>query len=453
MQARLFLLLALPGLVLTGCPKPQEVKKPEVRVVEKSPSEIAAECGQIVEENQLSKFAEAEKLCNQALEKDPSQHKAHLHLARLYEKQENYGKVVSSYEKYRQAHPNDTNIQLKLADAYLKAKQYKQAVAMFEGFHKADPNNMDVMNTLVSLYRKDQQFAKAEKLAQEILARDAKNVHVYRNLILLYYDWGKLNQAILVSTLALQGLKAQDAGIYNNLGMIYLKKKDETRASANFMAALKIDKDNQEAHLNLGTIAIRRGAWKQALEHFETVLKKSPDHLYANRNYGVALMGTQRMMEAKKVYDKILALRPDDPEANFQTGVIYFTDAQFRSKQKESEQYFDKFLAHPTAKNLVSYERAKKFIEQAKARLKVISAMSTTTEPKPRTEPKKKPSKDVKLSDIPDEAGAKKDGAAPDKNPSSTGTPTPAPAGTKPDDRAGTPTAPRQTDPQPPPRR
>ncbi len=422
MPLRLSLLLIIPSLLLMGCPKKVEVKKPVKQVVVKSPGELTAECGQIVEENNTSKFAAAEQLCNKALSRDPNQKKAHLHLASMFEKKEDYGKAVDAYEKYRQLDPNDVKVQLKLANAYLKANKTKKAIDIFQEFQKADPDNISVMNTLVTLYRKNKQFPKAEKLARAILARDGKNVAVYRNLILLYYDWERYNQAILVATLALQGLKAKDAGIYNNLGMVYLKKKDDTKASANFKAALKLDKGNSQAHMNLGTIAIRRGAWRQALDHFQAVLKKEPNNLYANRNYGVALMGTRRLMEAKTIYEKVLSLRDNDAESIFQLGVIHFTAPELRKKQKESQKFFDQFLANPDAKKLKSYARATKFIKQAKQRLKVLAAMAGTNQPKPRPKPKKRAAKPASLDNIPDDGkkdedskdGTKKDGAKKD---------------------------------------
>ena len=47
-------------------------------------------------------------------------------------------------------------------------------------------------------------------------------------------------------------LNDSDPGIYNNLGIIYLKQGDEPSAIEAFKNALKLDPNSVEANMNLG---------------------------------------------------------------------------------------------------------------------------------------------------------------------------------------------------------
>lgn len=399
-QSYIYLLSLVALVALTGCPK-KVIKKPVVRTKVVTPFEFLLKCKASLD---AGKHGEVKQFCNKALE--GNQHKAHMYLAESAEQQNDFKAAASHFKQYiEKTKSADSKLQLRLANSYIKSGQTKPALEMFEAFRKSDPNNIGLMNNMVMLYRKDKQFKRSEALAQAILARDAKNVQAYRNLMLLYYDWGKYNQAELVASLALGAIK-KDAGIYNNLGMVYLKKKEYTKASANFLLAIKQNPKNIQANLNLGTLALKRGAWKQAYTHFGAVVKHNPTHDYANRNYATALMGMQKMLDAKGIYEGILQRKPNDAEATYQIGVIYFVYKKLK-KQKDSKQWFDRFLANPDAKKLPNYKVAKTFIKQAKQRLKILEAMSGST-PKPAPKKKKKPKKNISLDDIP---GGKKDGA------------------------------------------
>jgi len=405
-------------LMLSGCPSQKPVVKDAGPPI--TAESLLSDCENFEADG---KYIAAEKKCQESLGRKNIT-RTHKILANIYTKQGKHGKAAASFESFLKDNPNDNKTRLRLSNAYMKSGQASKALPLFEGFFKADPKNIGIMNNLVMLYRKAKKFDKAEKLARLVLAREPKNKQAYRNLILLYLDWKKYNQAELVATVATSIYKFKDPGIYNNFGMVYLKKKDLTKASARFRKALKLDKYNIQAHMNLGTIAVQKGRWKTAHKHFNTVLRKQPEHIYANRNYAVALMGMNKTKEAKGIYEKLLKLRPNDPEATFQLGVIQFRKKKIEDK-KASEKFFDNFLANPKSKDLVSYASAKKFITQVKKRLKILQLSA----PPPKRKKVRKPTKNINEvlgkddPNEPKEGEGGKDGAKPGTPGAKPGTP------------------------------
>jgi tetratricopeptide (TPR) repeat protein len=383
------------SLGLTGCPKKQVVKKRVVKV--KTAEEYLSECLQKVETDTKASVQEAIPLCQKALSLKPSLNKAHYNLALAFERQKNYAKATMHMKKYIDSKPADAKKKrVKLADWYIKAGQADKAVGIYEAFLKEDDGNIGVMNNLAILYTRAKKFDAAEKMVQRVLAQDSRNKKAYQTLVLLCYKSGKLNQAIVVGQNALKEINKKDPMISNNLGMVYIKRKEYSKASEMFTQTLTFDANNLEAKLNLATIAIREGAWKIAVSRLEDVVAKRPKHLYANRTYAVALMGMKRLREAKKVYERLLKNKPNDPEALFQLGVIYFTAKFMRKQQKQASGFFDRYEQNADAKKLLSYKRSVAYIKQARARLKLIASGGSskkTKAPKKRATPKPAPRK------------------------------------------------------------
>lgn len=404
----LVLLLGM-SLGLTGCPKKQVVKKRVVKV--KTAEDYLNECLQKVEADTKASVKEAIPRCQKALSLKPSLSKAHYNLALAFERQKNYGKATSHLKSYLATKPAGAKkLKVKLADWYIKGGNAKAAVEIYEAFLKEDDGNIGIMNNLAILYTRSKKFVAAEKMVQQVLAQDSRNKKAYQTLVLLCYKSGKLNQAIVVGQNALKEINKKDPMISNNLGMVYIKRKEYSKASEMFTQTLGFDPNNLEAKLNLATIAIREGAWKIAVSRLEDVVAKRPNHLYANRTYAVALMGMKRLREAKKVYERLLKAKANDPEALFQLGVIYFTAKFMRKQQKQAAGFFDRYEQNGDAKKLLSYKRSIAYIKQARARLKLIASGGSSKKakapkkrpkpakrkPAPRKEPAKTPADAVK---------------------------------------------------------
>jgi tetratricopeptide (TPR) repeat protein len=168
-----------------------------------------------------------------------------------------------------------------------------------------------MLNNLITMYRLSKDYDEAIKACTTLLSRDPSNNDALKALSLVYFDQGKYD---LAETIAINSLKLndKDAALYNNQGMIRVKKKRYPEAMSYFYKAVSVDPNNLAAHLNIGSIALRYRDYQNASKHFAEAMKLEPKHPEANLGYGLALSGLSGSLppdeQAKKAPDAIAQL-------------------------------------------------------------------------------------------------------------------------------------------------
>jgi tetratricopeptide (TPR) repeat protein len=157
-----------------GCTKDQtvapamKVPKPPVQVVQVEPprddgekrkpqATTCAKAGLMFEQAgdksktdlaRQSSFDQARKAYNQALELDPKHQPALLGLARLYDKEGNYGRAVVAYQQGLERRPEDPALWFELGMCWGRQKQWDKAIPCLEKAVALAPDNGILANHL-----------------------------------------------------------------------------------------------------------------------------------------------------------------------------------------------------------------------------------------------------------------------------------------------------------------
>ena len=116
----------------------------------------------------------------------------------------------------------------------------------------------------------------------------------------------------------------RDADAHVQLGLIYLQRRQETKALEHFGKAVEIDKNEIDANYELGKIARAKGNLQQALEHFSIVVEQNDKHALSEiwREIGATYLAANMFAEAREALEKYVERRPVDPEGLYYLGKV-----------------------------------------------------------------------------------------------------------------------------------
>jgi len=106
-----------------------------------------------------------------------------------------------------------------------------------------------------------------------------------------------------------------DAGILNNLGVIYADKKQLQDAQDFFIKAMEKSPDIAEVHNNLADLLLQSKDYIRSINEYNEVINKEPHNVKALYNLGLAYMDSKDYVKAKEQWEKILAIAPENNEA------------------------------------------------------------------------------------------------------------------------------------------
>jgi Tfp pilus assembly protein PilF/peroxiredoxin len=110
---------------------------------------------------------------------------------------------------------------------------------------------------------------------------------------------------------------------FYNLGTLYLKGGQPSRARLAFERALALQPSYAEASNSLGALVAQNGDLAGAVQRFRAALEARPDFPDALNNLGYALFQSGQAEEAHGLYQKALMLKPDFPEAHNNLGIFF----------------------------------------------------------------------------------------------------------------------------------
>jgi tetratricopeptide (TPR) repeat protein len=116
-------------------------------------------------------------------------------------------------------------------------------------------------------------------------------------------------------------INPRDADAHVQLGLIYLERRQESRAVEHFTKAVEIDRDEIDANYELGRIARAHGEFQKALDHLAITLGHDDRYRLSEiwREIGATYLDAGMLKEAYEPLEKFVERRPVDPE-----GLYYF---------------------------------------------------------------------------------------------------------------------------------
>jgi tetratricopeptide (TPR) repeat protein len=350
----------------------------------------------------------------------------------IAEKQGKLTEAAGFYEAANKLDPKHKPTLLNLGRVYRLQDKFDAAISLYENAIKDPANEYDVElnNNLTVAYRLAKKFAQAEATARKVLARTRDNPDAYKNLALIYFDQGNLPLAEFISGNA-KKLDDKDPGVYNNLGLIYLKLDDRRRALGQFQKAVSLKADFAPSLFNIGAMALAYRDYDGAEKVLSKATEIDQNSYEGFLAYAYALDG-QKGRDAKKglkageMFERVLAIKADQNDAICGAGWAYAAD----------KAGWDKALGFlEKCKTLASTTPADQQLIDSK--LKGIVAMqkagTAAAQPKPeeKEKPKVAPTGGPSLLDKVSDDAAKQDPGAATEQPAATPAApaeTPAPA-------------------------
>jgi tetratricopeptide (TPR) repeat protein len=417
----------------------EEVKKdvvvaPPPKPVEKSTKEVFADAVAAFDAGQ---FDVAREGFTKVAGKVPNNVVVQYNLGVIAEKQGKIAEAAGFYETAHKLDPKHKPTLLNLGRVYRLQDKFDAAIALYEEALKDPANEYDVElnNNLTVAYRLAKKYAQAEAAARKVLARTKDNPDAYKNLALIYFDQGNLPLAEFISGNA-KKLDDKDPGVYNNLGLIYLKLDDRRRALGQFQKAVSLNANFAPSLFNIGAMALAYRDYDGAEKVLSKATELDPNSYEGFLAYAYALDG-QKGRDAKKglkageMFERVLAIKADQGDAICGAGWAYAADKAgwdkalgFLEKCKtlSTTSATDQQLIDSKLKGIVAMQKAGQQAAQPK--------------PEEKEKPKAAPAGGPSLLDKVSDDAAKQDPGAATEQPAAPapaeGTPAPAPAPAKP---------------------
>lgn len=152
-----------------------------------------------------------------------------------------------------------------------------------------NPKDVRALNALAMVYYKRGRYEAAEYLINKAMAIDNDNAQLYSNLGLIRMAQGEKREAIKAFRKGLE-LNGQDGVIGANLGAIYVKEKDYSKAE--LALEIPVGKGTKDMKtLNNYAIALTGvGKHDKALGIYESLMKDNPSQRDIMLNYSILLI-------------------------------------------------------------------------------------------------------------------------------------------------------------------
>jgi len=117
----------------------------------------------------------------------------------------------------------------------------------------------------------------------------------------------------------------RDADAHVQLGLIYLERRQESRALEHLNKAIAIDPNEIDANYELGKIARREGGLQQAIEHFSVVVEQNEKYSLSEiwREIGATYLEAGMLNEARTALEKFVERRAFDAEGLYYLGKVF----------------------------------------------------------------------------------------------------------------------------------
>lgn len=116
----------------------------------------------------------------------------------------------------------------------------------------------------------------------------------------------------------------KDADAHVQLGLIYLQRRQESRAVEHFTKAIAIDVEEIDANYELGRLARTHGELQKALDHFTIVVGQDDKFRLSEiwREIGATYLSAGMQNEASDALEKFVERRNVDPEGLYYLGKL-----------------------------------------------------------------------------------------------------------------------------------
>lgn len=157
-------------------------------------------------------------------------------------------------------------------------------------------------------------YKEAARLYGLLLESFPDSIQIHHLRALLNHKIGRLDEAVKDYKFCIRRGVA-DVKVFNNLGVIYAKRKEYKEAINWFNRATEEDPRMIDVHSNLAEVFMRTEDYNRAIYEYKRVIEVKPDNAEALYNLGIAYMNEGDYPKARGQWERVLAIRPGDNDA------------------------------------------------------------------------------------------------------------------------------------------
>jgi protein O-mannosyl-transferase len=138
-------------------------------------------------------------------------------------------------------------------------------------------------------------------------------------------NYWRAREAYIKAELILQKRRreAKDVRVLLRLGELYLKVEDYTAAELILFEVMNEDQESPQSYADLGVLYSRKGDYSRAVQYFEQALQKDIDDLTVRSNLAEACLKANLVERSEAEYKKILGVTPLHVESHIGLGEVY----------------------------------------------------------------------------------------------------------------------------------
>ncbi len=197
---------------------------------------------------------------------------------------------------------------------------------------------------------KAKRFRELVAEAGKILSKDEYDLRALAVLGIYHMDQKQFGAARIMFEKALEKHK-DEAGLYNNIGVILLQEGNLESALVSFKEAYNINRSNPTVQANLGSIFVKYMDYVEAEPLVEDSYSRMGDNDIVANNYAIILRTQGQYEEAKKVYEKALARDSRNISTNLNYAILL---VEYMKNYEKARQIVNKIeFLNPTDKYVV----------------------------------------------------------------------------------------------------
>ena len=275
----------------------------------------------------------------------PTDSYGHSRLGQFYQQQNKYDLAVASYSRAIGLKPKDAFVLEKLGEVLAAKGEHNRAIEVFQEalscqFHqkvetmfslcksvkavgkwsdlqdlsseilRLEPENYDAAYLMAYSVAKQGRLEEAIQMFEALVANKKAKYDSWLELGKLYQATGQNDKAIVALTRATTGAPDQ-AGIWNNIGILLSNQKLYVDALKAFRKAASFDYGDQSIADNLKSVTKKVEAdASKIIESRKSRIEKAPDDIEAYLDMGKAYESVDMPNEALMAYQKVLAIDP-----------------------------------------------------------------------------------------------------------------------------------------------
>ena len=168
-------------------------------------------------------------LFTKVIHQNPSDFSNYSSLVQLYQKKENYPRLVETLEEAIQFFPEETNLLVRLGDAHFAKRAYPKAMEPYEKYLAGGVSEPDVLKNLGISYYYEKRLKEGVDLLDKSLMLKPNDPVTGLFLGLCYKELNEIEESIGYLNFAAKiAVPYYMSDIYNQLGNIYIQKKEYT---------------------------------------------------------------------------------------------------------------------------------------------------------------------------------------------------------------------------------